>query len=201
MVLLVEDEAIVARSQARLIRELGATVCIARDTCTAREHLHSHTWDGVVVDVRLPDGSGFTLLEQIRATQPLTPVLVQSAMPDQALPGRAFLLDAHFVYKPCGEQELRAFIERVRGRARRHRERYVAVLARIVTKQDLTEAERDVLTQALDGRSYQEIAKCRATSVNTVKTQVRSLLQKTGARSLPHLTSVVVAELMKDDGG
>ncbi len=54
----------------------------------------------------------------------------------------------------------------------------------------LTDAEREVVALAAQGLTYREIARQRATSVNTVGQQLRSARQKTGARNTAELVSM-----------
>ncbi|MFW5920604.1 MAG: response regulator [Polyangiales bacterium] len=199
-VLLVEDDELVATTQSASLRRLGAVSEHASDLKAARERLRSQLWDGAILDVGLPDGCGLELLKELRLHQPTTPVLVQSALPDRKLPNDAFKLDAHFVYKPFGRDELRTFLERLRRRRRERQQRFGRVLARLEHAHDVTAAEREVFAEALQGKSYREMAEQRGTSMNTIKSQVRSLLQKTGTRSLPQLMSIVVAEILDEQG-
>lgn len=197
-VLLVEDDELVATTQAASLRRLGAVSEHAADLKTARDRLRSQLWDGAILDVGLPDGCGLELLKELRLHQPTTPVLVQSALGDRTLPNDAFKLDAHFVYKPFGRDELKAFLDRLHRRRRQRQQRFDRVLNRLEHEHEVTAAEREVFAEALGGKSYREIAEQRGTSMNTVKTQVRSLLQKTGTRSLPQLVSIVVGDILDE---
>jgi PAS domain S-box-containing protein len=82
-VLHVEDDADVMEVVRRLVGEL-ADVEEARDLATARERLRSEEFELVILDVGLPDGSGLTLLREIRGR---IPVLLFSAQDVDALPG------------------------------------------------------------------------------------------------------------------
>ena len=79
--LLIEDDADLARLFATVLREAGHTVTIAPTLASAQSHLGSGSWDLVLLDLLLPDGDGRQLLEQLRS-QPSTstlPVFVVSA--------------------------------------------------------------------------------------------------------------------------
>ena len=58
---------------------------------------------------------------------------------------------------------------------------------------DFTPAEREVVKELTEGRSLKEIASRRLRSLNTVKTQLRAVLTKTGTRSQGQLLCLVTA--------
>ena len=79
--LLIEDDADLARLFAAVLGEAGHTVTVAPTLASAQHHLGSGSWDLVLLDLLLPDGDGRQLLEQLRS-QPTTstlPVFVASA--------------------------------------------------------------------------------------------------------------------------
>ena len=79
--LLIEDDADLARLLAAVLGEAGHTVTVAPTLASAQHHLGSGSWDLVLLDLLLPDGDGRQLLEQLRS-QPTTstlPVFVASA--------------------------------------------------------------------------------------------------------------------------
>jgi pimeloyl-ACP methyl ester carboxylesterase/DNA-binding CsgD family transcriptional regulator len=57
----------------------------------------------------------------------------------------------------------------------------------------LTTAELDVVRELANGRSVKEISRRRARSINTVKTQLMTVLRKTGTRSQAQLLCIVTA--------
>ena len=79
--LLIEDDADLARLFVAVLGEAGHAVTVAPTLASAQSHLGGGSWDLVVLDLLLPDGDGRKLLEQLRS-QPSTstlPVLVASA--------------------------------------------------------------------------------------------------------------------------
>jgi CheY-like chemotaxis protein len=91
VVLVVEDEApnrallraVLARSQNERLRE--ALLLEATDLATARRHLAENAVDVVLLDVRLPDGNGLALAEELRAlddaVRPRIVILSASVLP------------------------------------------------------------------------------------------------------------------------
>jgi DNA-binding response OmpR family regulator len=79
-VLVVEDDAVLANGL-RTGLGLSGTVVDAVSTCAdAREALSSSSFDAIVLDVMLPDGSGLDWLSELRGTGDRTPVLVLTAL-------------------------------------------------------------------------------------------------------------------------
>jgi DNA-binding NtrC family response regulator len=114
-VLIVEDEALIRWSLAQTLLDAGATVVEAADLRSAMDALRGGApgFDVAVVDVRLPDGSGLTLLATIRRLRPATRVLMMTAYGTPALVDEARALGAHGVVdKPF---ELHAMAGRILG--------------------------------------------------------------------------------------
>lgn len=79
-VLIVEDEAVFARSVQKRLQREGFNSEISPDLASARRQLRELAPDLVLLDMRLPDGSGLDLLSEIRADPAAsTVVLVMSA--------------------------------------------------------------------------------------------------------------------------
>jgi DNA-binding response OmpR family regulator len=64
-VLYVEDEAALRRAVHAWLEGRGDEVCSARTIGGAKEHLAEREFDGVFIDLWLPDGSGFELFDWI----------------------------------------------------------------------------------------------------------------------------------------
>lgn len=60
----------------------------------------------------------------------------------------------------------------------------------------LTEAERDVAMFAIKGMSVQEMARLRATSEGTVKSQTAAIYRKAGVTGRPQLLSLFIEDMM-----
>jgi len=118
-ILHVEDEelnrallrAVVTRSSDP--RLTGATVEDAPTLARAREVLREHDVDLVLMDVRLPDGSGLDLVREIKADRPDLGVVVMSAsvLPEEREHAMHSGCDA-FLGKPYAAADLMAAIRR-----------------------------------------------------------------------------------------
>lgn len=78
-VLLAEDDARLADALRRGLRELGMEVVVARSAAEARERLLFAVHDVVVLDVMLPDGTGFDVCTFARNRGIGTPILMLTA--------------------------------------------------------------------------------------------------------------------------
>jgi two-component system, OmpR family, response regulator len=121
--LIVEDEADLAASLARSLREEGFVVDVAGDGRAALAHLHEPGYDAVVLDLMLPGVDGARVLEAIRAGRAAVPVLVLTARDATSDKVRLFNLGADdYLTKPFAFEELlarlRALIRRAAGQAR-----------------------------------------------------------------------------------
>jgi len=69
-VLYVDDEPALPRAVQTWLERRGDEVLVARTVDAARQHLAERAVDGVVIDLWLPDGSGFELLDWVAEHQP-----------------------------------------------------------------------------------------------------------------------------------
>ena len=125
--LVVEDEHRLAQRLARGLREEGFAVDTAPTTTDARERVVDNEYDLVVLDLKLPDGSGLDLLGEWRSEGLEAPVLVLTAR--DLVQDKVKGLDAgadDYLTKPFSFEELLA---RVRALLRR----------RAVPQQDILE--------------------------------------------------------------
>ncbi|MBI1834009.1 MAG: response regulator [Candidatus Andersenbacteria bacterium] len=68
-ILLVEDDSFISLFLESKLKEKGHTVTVAQDTKAAEKALKSATPDLVLLDIILPDESGFKLLERMKAAK------------------------------------------------------------------------------------------------------------------------------------
>jgi DNA-binding response OmpR family regulator len=115
--LVVEDERELAALLCDALGRSGFSVDIAPELATADEHLRLVSYDSVILDLGLPDGSGLTLLRDIRRQGSAIPILILTAR--DAPEDRVIGLDAgadDYLVKPFHMPEL---IARIRALLRR----------------------------------------------------------------------------------
>jgi DNA-binding response OmpR family regulator len=111
-VLLVEDDVSLGRTlESRLVKEPDVEVTWVQTIAAAEAALSTARWDLAVVDVKLPDGSGFGLARRIKRTS-LTPVMFMTALNSAENRLEGFEIGAdEYLPKPF---HLKEFILRVR---------------------------------------------------------------------------------------
>lgn len=115
--LLVEDDLVLQLSLTAMLRREGLIVLAARSVAEARVQLMRERPTVVLLDVNLPDGSGFEILEYLRS-DPASPLAIVSTASDALSTAVEALRLGAFDYltKPINNELLRAAV----GRAVEH---------------------------------------------------------------------------------
>ena len=148
-----------------------------------------HQPDIVVMDVRLPDGSGVEACREIRAELPATRVIMLTSFPDDEAVLSAIVAGASgYLLKQIRARDLVAALEAVgRGESLLDpavTERVLERVRRIATGHVddelsvLTSQERKILMLVAEGKTNKEIAAEVFLSDKTVKNYVSSILSK-----------------------
>jgi phosphoserine phosphatase RsbU/P len=106
-VLVVDDDEPLAKVMARTLRSRGFECDVALDGAAARRLLEQHDYAVALLDVKLPDESGYGLLEELHSGRPDTAVVMISGVDDPEL-GAAAIDNGAFAYhvKPVGATQL-----------------------------------------------------------------------------------------------
>jgi len=145
--------------------------------------------DLVIMDVRLPDGSGIEACREIRATRPETRVIMLTSYPDEEAVLSAIIAGASgYLLKQIRGRELVSALEAVgRGESlldsavtEKVLERVRRVASGSATDElaELTAQERKILLLVADGMTNKQIAEQVFLSDKTVKNYVSSILSK-----------------------
>jgi len=112
--LVVDDDRQVLESMADWLRDQGLTVDTSAGYCDALELLRKKSYELLLVDVRLQDGDGYDLLEQVRRNYPHTHVMLITGYGDADAAVEALRAGAaDYLTKPLIGDELLMAIERV----------------------------------------------------------------------------------------
>jgi len=189
--LVVDDHEVVRQGLvAMLDRRPGfQVVAEAGSVADAIAEARRHQPDLVVMDVRLPDGSGVEACREIRAELPDTRVIMLTSYPDEEAVMSAIIAGASgYLLKQIRARDLVAALETVaRGESLLDPGVTAQVLSRIrriATEgqpdefAELTPQERRILTLVAEGRTNREIAAAIFLSEKTVKNYVSSILSK-----------------------
>ena len=117
-VLYVDDETTLRRAVQAWFDRLGDEVRLARTLGEAREHLASGGVDGVFIDLWLPDGSGFELMDWIAEHQPALAdrivFVTGDLVPSDATARQLAMLGRPVLMKPFDLEELERSVQRWR---------------------------------------------------------------------------------------
>jgi two-component system alkaline phosphatase synthesis response regulator PhoP len=116
--LLLEDERNVAETLSERLQSAGFTVTRAESLASARRVIGESSFQLAILDVGLPDGSGFDLARQLRARAPATAILFLTAHSNAEDRIRGLELGADdYVAKPFNFRELLLRIQNCLKRA------------------------------------------------------------------------------------
>ena len=189
--LVVDDHEIVRGGLVALLdRRAGFEVVAQAGTVAeAVDQARRHQPDIVVMDVRLPDGSGIEACREIRAELPRTRVLMLTSYPDEEAVMSAIIAGASgYLLKQVRARDLVAALETVgRGESLLDPGVTEKVLERVRRMASgglddelsaLTTQERKILMLVAEGKTNKEIAAEVFLSDKTVKNYVSSILSK-----------------------
>lgn len=116
-VLVIEDDVLFGEMTEQLLRKEGHEVVLVRSGREGLEQLQSFAPDAVILDLGLPDGSGFDFCKSIRAVSDV-PILVVSGRSDEMDKVLALELGADdYTTKPFAPRELMARLRAAMRRA------------------------------------------------------------------------------------
>ncbi len=171
------------------------------DLASARRRLAVDEVDVVLLDQRLPDGSGVDAIPDLKAVAPTARIVVLTGAADETTMVRAMEHGcAGFLEKDRTVEDL---VLAVRSAAAGEAMVSPALLARLISRMhhgtpgvgaDLTPREREVLGLLAEGLGNAAIAARLHVSVNTVRNHVANLLAKLGVHSKLEALSVAVRE-------
>lgn len=122
-VLVVDDDRVVRETLADFFDTVGYTARTAGTASEGRQAAAAHAPDVVLVDLRLPDASGLTLLEALRADDPELGVIMLTGHADVATAVRAMQQGAlDFLEKPVDLETLHVAVQRAAELVRLRRE-------------------------------------------------------------------------------
>jgi DNA-binding NarL/FixJ family response regulator len=191
-VMLVDDHEVVREGLRTLLgRDKGLLVVAEAGTMAeAIETAGRAKPDVVVMDVRLPDGSGVEACRTIREARPETKVIMlTSYADDEALFASIVAGAAGYLLKQTrGQAVIDAITSVAQGRSLLDPDVTGKVLERVRRGREdedpafasLTEQERKVLEQLAEGKTNREIGEVLFLSEKTVKNYVSRILDKLG---------------------
>ena len=189
--LVVDDHEVVRQGLVAMLerRPNFQVVAEAGTVAESIEMARRHQPDLVIMDVRLPDGSGIEACREIRAEMPATRVVILTSYPDEEAVFSAIVAGASgYLLKQVRGRDLVAALESVgRGESLLDpavTEKVLERVRRIATGgatdelAQLTAQEQKILLLVAEGKTNKEIAAEVFLSDKTVKNYVSSILSK-----------------------
>ncbi len=189
--LVVDDHEVVREGLVSLLdrRPRFQVVAQAGSVAEALAEARRHQPDLVVMDVRLPDGSGIEACREIRSEMPTTKVVMLTSYPDEEAVLSAIVAGASgYLLKQVRARDLVAALEIVGNGGSlldpAVTERVLERIRRVAASDEpdelagLTTQERKILALVAEGKTNKEIAAEVYLSDKTVKNYVSSILSK-----------------------
>ncbi len=212
--LVVDDHEVVRQGLVALLdrREGFQVVAEAGTVAESIDQARRHQPDIVIMDVRLPDGSGIEACREIRAEFPTTRVVMLTSYPDEEAVLSAIVAGASgYLLKQIRARDLVAALETVgRGESLLDpavTEKVLERIRRIASGSQeadelsqLTGQERKILLLVAEGMTNKEIAAEIFLSDKTVKNYVSSILAKLNLERRAQ-AAAFVAKHRVDHGG
>ena len=120
--LITEDDMALAQGLQRALQEKNRQVLCCKNIQETRQHLHQNQTDLLILDVNLPDGSGFDLLQEIRRTSDLPVILLTANDLEMDIVSGLEQGANDYITKPFNILEVKARIKAIMRRARSEHE-------------------------------------------------------------------------------
>ncbi len=200
-VLIVDDHPIILSGCRALLAETADMVMLeARNAAVAQEVYARNVPDVAVIDINLPDVSGFELARRLLASDPGARIIMFSMNDDAMFAAQAIEGGARgYVSKSDDPQAFLSAIRLVYAGGHslpQDMAQKIAFLRNAGNQVNLTSREREVLRLLAKGKSMSEIAALISVSYKTVATTCSALRAKFSARTPMQLIRIAVEQKM-----
>ncbi len=203
--ILIADDHPMVRAGIRQFLEEDRSISEIGEAASGNEtldRLRSHTWNLLLLDINMPDRSGFDILRHIRASYSETKVLVLSGLPERQYALSVLKAGARgYLPKECTAEELlKATHEVLQGRALSERTDLAEILLTDFDEDKraeplhrrLSEREFQIFCKLAAGRTVSSIAEELFLSEKTVSTYRKRILDKMSLTTNADLTAYAV---------
>ncbi len=111
-IIVVEDHASTAEALRKFLTTIGYKVYVAPDVASARALAKAIEFDVLLSDLRLPDGTGWDLMQELSATKPVNAIAISGHNTDTDIERSRKVGFLDHIAKPLVAEELTAAIER-----------------------------------------------------------------------------------------
>jgi DNA-binding NarL/FixJ family response regulator len=206
-IVVADDHAIVRAGLRRVLTTRGfAVVADAADADATFAAVAAHRPDVLVLDITMPGGGGWSIIERVIDESPSTRILMLSIHDEAEYVIESIRLGAHgYVRKDTTPAELRAAVSAVHEgkayvspavaahltaaiRSRSDADADAGSAAPAAALSSLTVREREVLALVADGRTNKQVAALLGISPRTVEAHREALMRKLAIRTVAGLT-------------
>jgi len=168
-------------------------------TCAAaRMALRVRTYDALIVDVRLPDGSGLDLIGVATKKSPGIVVLVLTGSTEREVIARTLQEGARYLLKPFDVNDLAAIAQEALSRHKAGERRIQLTLQRWASDLELTDTEVELLALGARGVPRERFSSQRGVRADTIRKQIQALIQKTGDDSFEGAVNSLLREAVAE---
>ena len=180
-VLVVDDDPLVRLSVSRALATLDVEVATAAGAADALAKLGAETFEGVIADFSLGDGSGLDVIElawrsRVSRGRPPPELVLMTGTDDREAANRAHDLGARFLHKPFDPSSLEKFVARARARATRI-EALEGEMARIEAEAGFSRRPREAFRLIARFKTLDQIRAEMGLGVATARTYVSQVVQ------------------------
>ena len=161
------------------------------DADTALKYCRENKVDLVVMDILMRSGTdGLSIARQIKAERPEIKIILATSALESTWEDRAREAGIEsFWYKEYSKEPLLEVMNRTMSGESLYPDAPIDVGFGVAKKSDLTPRDLDVLREMVRGLTTEEIAEHLEISVNTVRTHILHMLNKTGFKNRLELVS------------
>ncbi|HKB59111.1 MAG TPA: response regulator [Gallionellaceae bacterium] len=192
-VFLIDDDSEFRKAASSFFVSRGVKTEGFHSATTFLDSLRPGTGGCIILDMKMPDMSGFDLQEKLIARGFRIPIIFLTAYADVPTIVRAMKYGAYdFLLKPVDMKllfEQAMFALEMNEHRRNCEKQKEALRTRLRT---LTEREHDILSLALSGKSNKEISQVLGISHRTVETHRSHILVKIGVNNLLELAHIFI---------
>lgn len=198
-ILIIEDHPIVISGFRALMAREGIEVVCAQSAAEGLDAHASEAPDGLVIDVNLPDGSGFDVTRKILKRDASAKVLIFTMSDSPVIAAKAVRAGAKGFFSKTDDPTLMAEAVRtvVRGGIWLPNEVVQALALGSVgqnSTMSISTREFEVLRLLAKGRSLSEIAQATAVSYKTITNDCAGLRDKLNARTTMELVRIAIQQ-------
>jgi DNA-binding NarL/FixJ family response regulator len=193
--LVVDDHPVLREGLAALIGSQRDMTLVAEAGTgkDAVEQFKIHRPDVTIMDLRLPDMNGITAIASIREHIADARIIVLTTYLGDVQADRALKAGARaFLLKATLRTDLLDCIRAVHQGRKRIPAEVASEMAEYSADDSLTPREIEVLEQVASGKSNKMVADFLDISEDTVKTHIRSILNKLGAKDRTHAVTIAL---------